>query len=467
MKRKRLKIIIIIITIIAILVATFLWIFFNTDFFRTKRSAFHRYFETIPEALDIVEKEEKEFAKYRKKKEETPYIRKSNISIESSSNIADSNILDKIKTTVIEKNDVQNEKMSVDISINNAKDTIENISILRNKNIIGAKCTDVVTGYVCIKNENFPKIIEDLSKKKTIIANEINRVNLSKVLETTKVEKNKIENLNEIIKNNIPVTAYNKEKRNKVKIGEKIYTTTAYSIELNQDESATLQINLLTKISQDSILMDYITSKLKLLNINEDYASINSLNAKLKSRINELKQNPKTAKKLKVILHEYKQKNIKTEIIYGEHQISITHLTNVENELSAIKIQNKEYSLEKKDGKYIVLYADDSEEKSLKIEYNQIGTLENNDLKNYMTISKKDGIKSITYKYEDSINFTNDIGTIKDLTNESRAVLNDYSDDEVKSFVEALKNKINQTYINKGATIGINLDPIFEMSNNG
>lgn len=467
MKRKRLKIIIIIITIIAILVATFLWIFFNTDFFRTKRSAFHRYFETIPEALDIVEKEEKEFAKYREKKEETPYIRKSNISIESSSNIADSNILDKIKTTVIEKNDVQNEKMSVDISINNAKDTIENISILRNKNIIGAKCTDVVTGYVCIKNENFPKIIEDLSKKKTIIANEINRVNLSKVLETTKVEKNKIENLNEIIKNNIPVTAYNKEKRNKVKIGEKIYTTTAYSIELNQDESATLQINLLTKISQDSILMDYITSKLKLLNINEDYASINSLNTKLKSRINELKQNPKTAKKLKVILHEYKQKNIKTEIIYGEHQISITHLTNAENELSAIKIQNKEYSLEKKDGKYIVLYADDSEEKSLKIEYNQTGTLENNDLKNYMTISKKDGIKSITYKYEDSINFTNDIGTIKDLTNESRAVLNDYSDDEVKSFVEALKNKINQTYINKGATIGINLDPIFEMSNNG
>ena len=467
MKRKRLKIIIIIITIIAILVATFLWIFFNTDFFRTKRSAFHRYFETIPEALDIVEKEEKEFAKYRKKKEETPYIRKSNISIESSSNIADSNILDKIKTTVIEKNDVQNEKMSVDISINNAKDTIENISILGNKNIIGAKCTDVVTGYVCIKNENFPKIIEDLSKKKTIIANEINRVNLSKVLETTKVEKNKIENLNEIIKNNIPVTAYNKEKRNKVKIGEKIYTTTAYSIELNQDESATLQINLLTKISQDSILMDYITSKLKLLNINEDYASINSLNAKLKSRINELKQNPKTAKKLKVILHEYKQKNIKTEIIYGEHQISITHLANAENELSAIKIQNKEYSLEKKDGKYIVLYADDSEEKSLKIEYNQTGTLENNDLKNYMTISKKDGIKSITYKYEDSINFTNDIGTIKDLTNESRSVLNDYSDDEVKSFVEALKNKINQTYINKGATIGINLDPIFEMSNNG
>ena len=367
MKRKRLKIIIIIITIIAILVATFLWIFFNTDFFRTKRSAFHRYFETIPEALDIVEKEEKEFAKYREKKEETPYIRKSNISIESSSNIADSNILDKIKTTVIEKNDVQNEKMSVDISINNAKDTIENISILRNKNIIGAKCKDVVTGYVCIKNENFPKIIEDLSKKKTIIANEINRVNLSKVLETTKVEKNKIENLNEIIKNNIPVTAYNKEKRNKVKIGEKIYTTTAYSIELNQDESATLQINLLTKISQDSILMDYITSKLKLLNINEDYASINSLNAKIKSRINELKQNPKTAKKLKVILHEYKQKNIKTEIIYGEHQISITHLTNAENELSAIKIQNKEYSLEKKDGKYIVLYADDSEEKSLKI----------------------------------------------------------------------------------------------------
>lgn len=466
MKRKRLKIIIIIITIIAILTATFLWVFFNTDFFRTKRSAFYRYFETIPEALNIIEKEEKEFSKYREKEEETPYIRKSNISIESSSNIADSNILDKIKTNVIEKNDTQNEKSSIDISINNAKDEIENISVLRNKNIVGAKCADVVSGYICIKNENLSKIIQDISGKSNIITNEINKVNLSKVLETTKIEKNKIESLNEIVKNNVPVTAYNKEKRNKVKIGDKIYTTTAYSIELNQDESTDLQINLLTKISQDSILMDYITSKLKLLNINEEYTSINSLNSKLKNRIKDLKQNSKNAQKLKIILHEYKQKNIKTEIIYGEYKISITHLTNGENELSSIKLQDKEYGLEKKDGKYIISYTNDSKEKSVKIEYNQTGTLENNDIKNYMTISKKEGIKSITYKYEDSINFTNDIGTIKDFTNESSAVLNDYSDDEIKSFIEALKQKINQTYINKGATIGINLDPIFETNSN-
>ena len=50
---------------------------------------------------------------------------------------------------------------------------------------------------------------------------------------------------------------------------------------------------------------------------------------------------------------------------------------------------------------------------------------------------------------------------LKDFTNESSAILNDFSDDEVKQFISLLKDKINQVYINKGASVGINLDPIF------
>ena len=42
------------------------------------------------------------------------------------------------------------------------------------------------------------------------------------------------------------------------------------------------------------------------------------------------------------------------------------------------------------------------------------------------------------------------------------AILNNYPVEQIEPFIKQLKEKINQVYISKGASIGINLDPIFE-----
>ena len=42
-------------SIICILVVAGVILFFTTDFFRTKRGAFFRYFNQIPEALKVIE----------------------------------------------------------------------------------------------------------------------------------------------------------------------------------------------------------------------------------------------------------------------------------------------------------------------------------------------------------------------------------------------------------------------------
>lgn len=457
----KLKKILTIVIILVIILLAFLYVFFNTDLLRTKRNTFHKYFETIPDALDVLEKYQDDNEKYLSQKENTPYTRKGTASIESSSNVADSNILDKIKFTINEKRDNSNEKNNIDFTVNNGVDTLETISYIENKDTFGVKCPDIVTGYVCVKNEQLTRVLDDIVFENISVSNEVNRINLAKLLETTKVEKNKILGLDDVVKTSLPATKYEKEKRRKVKIEDKTYNTTAYSISLNETESANLQINLLTKISQDSILMDYITSKCKLLNLGDEYTTINILNSTMKKRIDDLKKDPTKAKNLKITLCEYKQKNIRTEIQYGETKINITHFIDGENELSSIQIGDETYGLSKKDGKYILSYGNDEKELTLSAEWNQAGSIENNDIKNYVSINKKQGIKSITYKYEDSVQFTNDIGNIKDFTNESSAILNDFSDDEVKQFISLLKDKINQVYINKGASVGINLDPIF------
>ena len=51
MKKKHNWILITILTIICLITILGLFLFLKTDFFRTKRSAFLRYFDDIPEAL--------------------------------------------------------------------------------------------------------------------------------------------------------------------------------------------------------------------------------------------------------------------------------------------------------------------------------------------------------------------------------------------------------------------------------
>ena len=298
----------------------------------------------------------------------------------------------------------------------------------------------------------------------TFIPNEINTFSFEKIFETTKVEKSKLQDCLNIIKNDVPTTAYKKEGRKKIKVNDGTYSTNAYSLTLSKENSANLQIELFTKISQDSILMDYVTSKCVLLNFNEEFTNINSLNKLMKDRISELKADSSKAEELNIVVYEYKQKNIRTEVKYGDTKITINHLKENDIEIVSIKINNKTFLLQKNPDKYILKYKDESENGlSLNIEYSQVGSLEDNDIKNKMTITKTSGIKTITYLYEDKINFTNEIGKIDSFEGKTMAIVNNMEDNELSQFFTSLKKLINKVYVNKGASIGINLDPIFSI----
>ena len=172
MKKKRNWILIAILTTICLIIVLGLFLFLKTDFFRTKRSAFLRYFDDIPEALSLLQ--ENIYADYMTKKKTTAFIRTSNMSIQSSSNIADSKILDKIKLTIYEKNDALNEKMSADITISNVQDTLEKISLIRNKNRIGFSCDDITQGYIALENTDLKRIAKNFGIKDiTLIPNQI------------------------------------------------------------------------------------------------------------------------------------------------------------------------------------------------------------------------------------------------------------------------------------------------------
>ena len=332
---------------------------------------------------------------------------------------------------------------------------------MQSKDTAGFYSEEVAKGYICIDNSDLQRIANNANITDFYIPDEITSASLKNIFETSKNEKNRIMKVAKILSTDVPDNAYTKETHNQVTINNKIYTGTAYTLSLNSSDAAKLESAVLTQISQDSILMDYITSKAKLLGVNSQYTSINDLNKLMKEKSSELQNNPSSADSLQIVVHEFKQQNIETEIKSGEWSIVIQHVKNDNDEYSSIQINEKKYSMQKSGDKYIFGYSNEDEDESLEIEYSKTGDIENNDIKNTMTIKHNKGIKKITFLYNDEISFTNDIGQIKDFEGYSTVKLNDMEDDEMKMFIKLLKNRINDVYISKGASIGINLDPIF------
>ena len=463
MRRSKLKFIVIILIILAIIISGLI-VFFKTDFFRTKRSAFFRYFNQIPIALEVLKTDK--FDSYNDKKQDSPYVRNADISIQTSSNIADSAILDSIKFKVNQKMDQQNEHGSIDFVVNKNNEQLIKISAIQNKDSYGILSEDVTNGFVTVKNSDLKRVAKDWGMSTTqLIPDTFRNIKIKTILQTSKNEKNHIDDCVKLIKNNVPDTAYSKEGKKKIKINNKSYITNSYKLSLNANDSANLQCDILEKISKDSILMDYFASKAKLLNLDEEYTTINSLNNLIKKRVNDLKSNPQLAGKLEITVYENKQKNVRTEIKSGENTILIEHVDEGNDEYSSLTFNKDRYSIEYDGNKYYFEHENTSEEnftKKIRIEYSQSGSVESNDIKNNLVITKNEGAKSITYAYSDTVNFTNDIGKIDDFGTNKIIVLNDYSDDDLKSFFELLRKKINDVYVKKGSLIGINLDPIFE-----
>lgn len=467
MKKSTKRKIRLILFLILVLIIVVLVLFFNTDIFRTKRSAFLRYFNQTSDALEILSTDK--FDEYNEKKENSSFIRNAQATIQSSNNIANSDILDKIKFNLTEKRDDNNEKCEMDFTITSKSDVLENITTIKDKELFGIYCEDIANGYITVKNDDLKRIANDFGIENTLIVpNVIRNVKIKTLLETSKLEKKHLENISEIIKNDVPNTAYVKDGQKKITVNGVTYTSNVYKLTLNTTDNAKLQVAILQYISKDSILMDYITSKFKLLGFDEKYTSINSLNKLMNDKIDELNKNPEIAKELEITIYGNKQKNLKIEIsnLFGK-KVEIEHKDEDDVEYSSISIDGNKYSLENNNDTYTFKYEDTNDSKfgkKLSIVFNQTGSVSENDIKNSATINYQSGIKTITYQYNDTVNFTDDLGKITSINNDntSKIILNDYSDEDLKTFFKDLKEKINDVYVKKGASIGINLDKIFE-----
>ena len=470
MKTNKLKRnLILIFSIIVIALATIFVLYMTTDIFRTKRDAFFRYAMQIPDIFDVLDTGN-DYQIYQKTKQSNIYLTTGEMKITSSENIADESILSKVNMIVLGKTDNKKEQANYDISIRSDNNNLFNMTVSRDKDLYGFYSEQIADGYIVFRNDN----LTDLATKMNIenaenIPNQIMTFNKEQILNVSNIEKKHLEQYVKIIRNQAPDTSYSKSQNEKIEIEGQKYDTTAYTLSLNSEQNSDLQINLLNELTKDSIMMNFITSKCKLLNLNNDFTDINTLNNLLKQRIKNLQNNPELAGNFEVTVYEYKQKNIQTKMQINNKTITISNINNDNDKFATIKIEEESQptinlKIENDSNTYKIKLQKDDEGiiNSIELIYNMTGTVAENNVQNHLKINIVDGIKSVSFEYNDTINFTNDVGNFKNMQDEKVAVINDYDQDYLNEFLKMVKDQINSVYISKGASIGINLDPLFE-----
>lgn len=460
---------IIIITVTILLVATIFVLYMTTDIFRTKRDAFFRYALQIPEIFDVLETSD-EYQTFQKTKQNNTYTTTGEMRITSSENIADQSILNKVNMTVFGKTDYKKEQANYDISIRSNNNELFNMTVAQDKDLYGFYSEQIADGYIVFRNNN----LTDLATKMNIenaenLPDQITFFNKDEILKVSRIEEKHIEQYVKMIRNQAPDTSYSKNVKERIEIEGQKYDTTSYTLSLNSEQNSNLQISILNELVQDSIMMNFITSKCRLLNLNNDYTDVNTLNSMMRQRIEDLQNNPKIAGDFSITVYEYRQKNIQTKIQIGTQTITISNINNDEDKFVTIRIEEEaeptiDLKIENNNNTYTIKLQkdDDGIIDSIEIIYNMTGTVAENNVQNHMTINLVDGIKSVSFEYNDTINFTNDVGEFKNMQDGKVAVINDYDQDYLNEFLTTVKNQINSVYISQGASIGINLDPLFE-----
>lgn len=460
---------ILIFSIVIILVTAIFVLYMTTDIFRTKRDAFFRYALQIPDIFDVLDTND-EYQTYQKTKQSNTYLTTGEMKITSSENIADESILSKVNMTVFGKTDNKKEQANYEITIRSDNNNLFSMTAARDKDLYGFYSEQIADGYIVFRNEN----LTDLATKMNIenaenIPNQINIFNKEEILNVSNIEKKHLEKYIKIIRNQAPDTSYSKSQNEKIEIEGQKYDTTAYTLSLNSEQNSNLQISILSELTKDSIMMNFITSKCKLLNLNNNFTDINTLNSIFKQRIENLQNNSNLAGDFSITVYEYKQKTIQTKIQINNKLITISNINNDNNKFATIKIEEESkptinLKVENDNDTYkIKLQKDDSGIiNSLELIYNMTGTVAENNIQNHLKINLVDGIKSASFEYNDTINFTTDVGDFKNMQDEKVAVINDYDQDYLNEFLKMVKDQINSVYISQGASIGINLDPLFE-----
>lgn len=335
--RKIIKIGIIIITITAIIAIITAYI--NTDFLKTKEQLFWKYFILEKDKIVTVFSN-KEIQEFNQNLKISSYIKEGNFSITSKYNL-----IKPINVDISEKGDNQQKIKNTDINLKYNDKDIGNTNIIKDDNYILIKNDKTKLGYIGFKNENLKQLAKKLGLANTeFIPNKIQEIDFFELLSLSDDEGKYI------LKKYVPICrkyVKNKDYNIEKNVGGK--EEKLYKVQVSNEQLKNIMINILEELENDEITLEIISNKIKVMDNENEYTSID----KIKSKINEFKEkieqlkttdenflsiiiykNANNVEKMEIIVED--GRNISIEII-NENKILIKQSNNLNDKQIDLK----------------------------------------------------------------------------------------------------------------------------------
>lgn len=464
--RKKMIIISIIVVLLVILSGGIAFAYLTTDLFKSNQTLFFKY---IGQALDDIKYvENTQLSEIEKLKEEMPYKVTGNLKFEAGETNTDlnANVLSNLSLNIESKVDKSLEKTYTKANLLNNNQNLFTLEYANSNNIYALKSDEIVTAFLGIENDNLKVLAQKLGITDTSdIPDSIEQFNSDGIFTMTEEEKTHIsQNYFPVLMQNINKENFTKEKNVIVNKNGVDYNSTGYRITLKDNELKQIEIALLETLKQDSITLNLLTTKAKLLGLSEKYTKINNLTEEIQKHINTINnENDVSDTNLSIIVYIDDNKVIKTEINFGEVLFTIygetinnqtnryLSIENIENntkiEVQEIETRNNVESTYN----FNINLGNDSE---IDIYVTNNGSESENSLNTTCEISVSEGGLTSTINYVQEMIFEEEINDIIELNRNNCGVLNDYTTEQLQVLLQSLIQRIDSIIKQKKQVIG-------------
>ncbi len=433
------KVLLFIIIILLLIIGALAIVYFKTDIFKTNAQKFWTYANQNMEFIELFNSQDMQ--DIRNKRSNNPYevnsilnIRKGNdsYSITANTSAQDSNNL------VTDVNFQYNNKNIIDFVL------------AKKSNLVSFMSKELANGFIAIKNNN----IQELAKEAGVgdVSNIPDSINWTSILDILYIqesdEKYFIETYSKLIEENTSKENYTDEQSG-VKINDDVHSATGYKIILTENEAKELAKKILTNLKdEDARSVNFISSRLKLLNIPKKYTEHDAITGEVSKLIEQIDSIETTDEKfLEATVYVENKQVIQTNIKIKDGSVVKIIFKRDENKLYIIQDSKNEYLA--KSSNPILSYIGNIKEI----------TLSNNisDDKNSSTIEfKAEFFNDFNIEYNSKITIGNSGSASIEFENTPRIVLNELETENLKSTYNTIIYGLGKIYENKKILLNSN-----------
>ena len=477
-KKGIILIISIVIVVILLVGGVSAFIILKTDLFKSNQTLFYKYLGQEMQEISAL-KSEKMIANSNSEKNNS-----NSKNVKKSFTYSDPNsgklteVLEKTNIQISGKKNIEQNVSNTQFDVQYDGNSIFTAETRVDNEVYGITSQEILNAFLGVENKDLNKLLSRLNVSNSdSFDSSIQVSNFSELANFTDQEKQAFINLmTTTINSVIDAGQYTKNKKVTVttETGEQV--ATEYSISLSSDELKRLFITFCNNLQTDSIVLNAIATRAKIIGLSTGYTDVNSLSANIGEYVSTITNLATTDKELvKISVYEADGNCIQTQIQtydedeFGQYNIKISansttanttmqaDISTVDQDLATIKVTK----IDNSNNTTYDIAISNSNSLNIELYFENLGSIEENNIQNKLNLAYSMQNTSFGMSYEDTVNFEQ-VEELEGLDENNCVIINNYDKDSVQSFLISIQEKIYTVYAQKLEQLGLSADYTLE-----